>query len=68
MRQVVGVACITVALLALSCAMSGRASAAVSREAITTLAPLISGRNNSSAAISNEIVVTAFRQRYMGLH
>ena len=59
MRQVTGVACITVAPHRCNAAISNFGSPASSREAIATVPPQISGKYNSSPAISKESVVTA---------
>ena len=59
MRQVAGVACITVApQLAINFAKRGP-STVTSRGAITTLAPVIKGRKISKPAISKDKVVMA---------
>src|SRR5437899_1692281 len=57
-RQVAGVACITVAPDDDNRLISRSPSSASSRLASTTLAPLIKGRYSSSAAMSNDSVVT----------
>ncbi|CUI68042.1 Uncharacterised protein [Achromobacter xylosoxidans] len=59
--QVVGVACIMVTAWRRIRSSSVWPSRLSCWRAITTLAPLISGRNSSSAAMSKEIVVTASR-------
>ena len=59
MRQVTGVACITVAPERVRAVMSRAGSPASSREAISTVAPHTSGRYNSRPAISKDSVVTA---------
>jgi len=59
--QVAGVACITVTSWRVSRSASWNPSFAASLEAITTLAPTLSGRYSSSPAISNDRVVTASR-------
>ena len=61
MRQVIGVACITVALLSCKSWRNARPSRAMSRPAMTAREPAISGRKISSPAISKENVVTATR-------
>ena len=59
-RQVAGVACITVALLSSSSRASRRPSAATSSGGDHhALPPVVSGRNSSSAAMSKASVVTA---------
>ena len=58
-RQVAGVACITVAAVRRISSSSAVPSCAVSRLAMTTVAPITRGRKSSKAAMSNEIVVTA---------
>jgi hypothetical protein len=60
-RQVAGVACITVAPELASRAPRRMPSAAVSRLASSTRPPTASGRNSSSTAMSNDRVVTATR-------
>src|SRR6266550_3727125 len=57
--QVTGVACMTVALHVLNNSSNWLPSAATSRLAMTTRAPTQRGRKISSAAMSNEMVVTA---------
>ena len=61
-RQVVGVACMAVAPDSRIKAASAAGSAAVSADAITTRAPVTSGRYSSSPAMSNDSVVTATRR------
>src|ERR1043166_5941138 len=58
-RHVAGVACNVVTWWCSKALVSRVGSHAVSRVAITTFAPTVSGSNNSSAAISNESVVIA---------
>ena len=60
-RHVVGVACMIVAPLLCSSSASARGSVVVAAGAITTRAPVISGRYSSSPAMSNDSVVTATR-------
>ena len=59
MRQVVGVACITVTACSRSNLCSSRASAACSAVAITICAPHIRGNSSSRIEMSKEVVVTA---------
>src|SRR5256884_4519624 len=61
MRQVAGVACITVAPEAAMKSFKSRPSIVASRGAITTLAPQINGRKSSKPEISNDSVVTGRR-------
>mmetsp|Transcript_25652 Transcript_25652/g.66030 ORF Transcript_25652/g.66030 Transcript_25652/m.66030 type:complete len:325 (-) Transcript_25652:1073-2047(-) len=61
LRHVAGVACMSVAPLASSRSASMLASAAWSREAITSVAPALSGMNSSSPAMSKQTVVMATR-------
>jgi hypothetical protein len=58
-RQVVGVACMTVAFEASRRSRSARPSLTSSRVATTRRAPTISGRNTSSTEMSKAMVVTA---------
>ena len=58
-RQAAGVACMTVTLCRRISRLSACASAATEALASSNCAPLTSGRYNSSAAISNDNVVTA---------
>src|SRR5207244_9227367 len=61
MRQVAGVACITVAPEVAIKSFKSRPSIVASRGAITTLAPQINGRKSSKPEISNDNVVTERR-------
>ncbi|CAE6776749.1 hypothetical protein R69746_04105 [Paraburkholderia aspalathi] len=58
MRQPAGVACMTVAPLCCMSRSRRAPSSTVSREASSTRAPRVSGRCNSSPAMSNDSVVT----------
>ena len=58
-RQVAGVACMTVALEVERVRAKATPSRAVSRLANSIRAPVIKGKNNSSPAMSNASVVTA---------
>src|ERR1041384_2380810 len=58
-RQVAGVACNVVALWRCKLLISAAGSHAVSRVAITTFAPTVSGNISSNAAMSNDKVVIA---------
>ncbi len=58
MRQVAGVACRTFAPEVSSIAASRNGSAASSRVATTTRPPVVSGTHISTAAMSNDTVVT----------
>ena len=62
MRQVEGVACITLMARAWINSDRARPSMISPRVAITTQAPLVIGSSSSSTAMSNESVVTASRR------